>query len=91
MTTKASPRKERPRESAAPPPEQLMQTAYQAHTLAQMIYGQMTMARPWPAPTPSVVGYEPLHGFAYAPVVPPWAGMWGMHPTPWVTTGLWRP
>lgn len=34
------------RPSAAPPQEQ-MQKAYQVHTLAQMLYGQMAGAQPW--------------------------------------------
>jgi hypothetical protein len=51
--TKTTDRPQPPREETKPAQADL-QAAYEIHTLAQMLYGQMTMTRPWVAP--------PTHG-----------------------------
>lgn len=56
MTTKTN-RPQRPQAKPGPTPEDL-QHAYQTHTLAQVLYGQLTGAGPWmhPWPTPNYPG-----------------------------------
>ena len=83
------------RPSAIPPQEQ-MQTAYQVHTLAQMLYGQMAGSQPWVA-QPTVQAGFPSMQSAQPMEVPGWTTVWGASPwgisqtpvmTPFMTSGL---
>lgn len=67
------------RPSAGPSPEE-MQAAYQAHTLAQMLYGQLVTTHPWVATAPPVRGIDPMAGYQTAPWLQSYPGMWGIGP-----------
>lgn len=62
MTTKNATRKQRIDEPVTPPERDMMRRAYEAHTLAQMLYGQMVMAHGWPVPMYPGAGFHPAQG-----------------------------
>ena len=62
-------------------PTEELQLAYEIHTLAQMIYGEMAMANPWVHPAPPLAGFEPSTPWM-APEAPGSAMPWSA-PTPW--------
>ena len=59
---------------AKPPTAEEMQTAYRAHTLAQLLYGRVAATHPWIAPTVWVPELSAMHpgpaGFQGVPGVP---------------------
>lgn len=75
MTTKHTGKAHEQQQKAATPSARDMQMAHHAHTLAQMLYGQLATTQPWMAPmrTPS-------------PMTPE-SGMFGTHVTPWTAHG----
>ena len=84
MTNKATGKEQAPPLRAdAPGPEDL-RTAYQVHTLAQMLYGHLATSHPWVSATPSSWGYDPLRTpyVAPTPVTQAWPGAWG-YPYGW--------
>lgn len=76
MTTKTAGRKERAAPPVAPGQDTL-QAAYQAHTLAQMLYGHLAMIQPWTTANPPGAGFDPAQSFVAGPTVPGWHGTWG--------------
>ena len=59
------------------PSQQDLQTAYQVHTLAQMLYGQLVPAQPWVQPAPFAGTPGMVHP-GMAPIAGPWAQGWPM-------------
>ena len=59
-------------------PKGEIQTAYQIHTLAQILYGQIASAQPWAPPVAPLQGYGPAPYFEAA--APSWIGAGGMPP-----------
>ena len=55
-----------PKEASQPPDD--LQVAYQCHTLAQIIHGQLAAAYPWLVQPPLQVGRQPW------PQQPQWPG-----------------
>jgi len=55
MTTTKTEQKSQPKEASNAPTQEDLRVAYEIHTLAQMMYGEMTMANPWVTP-PSPLG-----------------------------------
>jgi hypothetical protein len=87
MSSKA-PGKEQPSSPArggAPAPEDI-RTAYEAHTLAQMVYGHLTTTHPWLNAQPGTYGY----GYGAASQAPHpaaaqgWIVPWGYSPYGWM-------
>jgi hypothetical protein len=66
------------RPSSAPPQEE-MEKAYQVHTLAQMLYGQMAGSQPW-VTQPTVQAGFPSMQSAQPMGVPGWTTVWGVSP-----------
>jgi hypothetical protein len=64
MATKTVEKNARPTQAT---PEE-MQAAYQAHTLAQMLYGQLASRTPWPGATSLHGGVDPRLGACYGTV-----------------------
>jgi hypothetical protein len=65
-------------------PEEL-QAAYQIHTLAQYLYGQMLPQQPWTAGAPPMGGFQTMAGFQPMPWQHGWpaagyAQSWTMQP-----------
>jgi hypothetical protein len=79
MTTK-SPDKQAAGPEKARPPQESMQAAYQVHTLAQMLYGQLPVANPWAAYTLGHYGADPMR---VAEGSPYWAGAHALPPWSW--------
>ena len=78
MTNKATGKEQAPpvRTDAVAPED--LRTAYQVHTLAQVLYGHLATSHPWFSTAPGSWGYDPL-GTPYAaptPVTPAWPGAW---------------
>ena len=63
------------------PTSQDFQAAYQVHTLAQMVYGQLYARQPWVAPSPLIGGFDPrLSGDSRMHGMPgPWNGPSGWY------------
>lgn len=58
------------------PTQQDLQTAYQVHTLAQMLYGRLATVHPWIAPTPPTGMVDPMMSPMMAPMMGPTAVPW---------------
>lgn len=82
MTTKTAGRKQ----GAAPTIPEDVQAAYQAHTLAQILYGQITAAYPFAMPTAPVTPFYPVVGMPRAT----WTEQspWTQQP-PWTPQSSW--
>ena len=66
------------------PTQQDLQTAYQIHTLAQMLYGRLATAQPWVGPTPPMGMIDPTMGPTMSPTMSPVMGpMMGPTGIPW--------
>ena len=78
MTTK-TPEKKEPAagQTHFRPPQEDMQTAYQIHTLAQMLYGQISTPHPWTGFAHPASGFDPRHVHGAVPGMANWSGMWG--------------
>jgi hypothetical protein len=84
MTTKTPGKTPHEQERAAMPSQQDMQMAYRAHTLAQMLYGQLAMTHPWIGPAYPPSPYDFLSGPQMSPWAAQWPPMWGAGPMdPW--------
>lgn len=64
MTTTKTPTggsmsKAKTRPEHEPTTQQDLQTAYEIHTLVQMVYGEMSMSSPWVAPVSPLATYQP--------------------------------
>jgi hypothetical protein len=79
MTTKTTGKPPQQPQRAAPS-QQVMQQAYQAHTLAQMLYGQLAMSQPWIGQVHTPPSYEPWTGPQFVPWAAPWPPVWGAGP-----------
>lgn len=73
MTTKTAekPKSERERPTVHSPEE--IHAAYECHTLAQMLYGQIAANRPWLLQTPETA-CGPMVGFGATPWTRAWPG-----------------
>lgn len=60
MPTKTTPKSRRQPQEAARPSRQDVQLAYQVHTLASMLYGQLAATHPWIVSQPAL-GQPTLH------------------------------
>lgn len=83
MTTKSTGKGPQQRQQPVGPTQEDVRTAYQVHTLAQVLYGHLATTHPWIHPTPIMPGYDPRMTMPTNP--PPirgWPGMWG-HPYGW--------
>jgi hypothetical protein len=86
MTTKSEKKTTQAEEGSIGQPQEQMQTAYQVHTLAQILYGQLTSAQSW-APPVAPMGYASINAMqptieyptttCYGASFSPWAGTWG--------------
>ena len=81
MTTKKTVASAEAPSRAAGPSQNELLAAYQAHTLAQMLYGQFLITHPWIGQA-----YGPPQGEPWGVGVTPWAGfpppLWGAGPVP---------
>lgn len=66
MTTKTAPKTQHDEPKSVDPSREEIQTAFQVHTLAQMLYGQLAAKHSWTAPT-MTAGFEPRMGYPTAP------------------------
>lgn len=78
MTKHTVEMKEKTAELGANPAHEALQLAYQAHTLAQVIYAHLA-AQAWAVPAVPVTGFEPVTGYRAAPVMPMWGAPWTHH------------
>jgi hypothetical protein len=80
MTTKAP---EKGARASQQPTAEELQAAYQAHTLAQMLYGQLMFQAQW---TPMQGGVDPRLAACYGagPGVPCTPGPWCVYRTGWL-------
>lgn len=78
MTTK-NPGKVQEPPPGVTPSHQDMQTAYQVHTLVQMLYGQLAM-NPWVGQAYSPNPYEPMMASPMSPQAASWPMTWGAGP-----------
>jgi hypothetical protein len=62
--------------SPATPPQEQMQAAYQVHTLAQMLYGQMAGSQPCMTHPAMQAGFRS----APSPGAPGWMTVWSVAP-----------
>jgi len=83
MTTKNEGRARPQTQGATEPSHDEIRAAYEIHTLAQMMYGQLAAPNPYMAAPPPMPtwGYE-----AYTPAPTPWVGSW---PAGWGYPGPW--
>lgn len=90
MTQKTTGKVQPDRPNVGPSPEEL-QTAYQIHTLAQYLYGQvgLPLQQPWYPAMPSMGTYQTLPGIQPVPWQPYWPTMGAMQP--WPTQGWTTP
>jgi hypothetical protein len=65
------------------PPQEQMQAAYQVHTLAQMLYGQMSTLQSWRPPMLPQAASDPTTVSGMSGGVPSWGGAWAA--SPWST------
>lgn len=82
MATKTTGKDPQERQRPVGPSPEEIQTAYQVHTLAQMLYGHLATTQPWAAPTSVHGGYEPMMTHPTPPIMHGWPGMWG-YPYGW--------
>jgi len=76
MTAKPDKRTVHPEAGQLGAPHGEIQTAYQIHTLAQILYGQIAAAQPWAPSFAPLQGYGPASYFETA--APSWIGAAGM-------------
>jgi len=79
MTTKHTGKIPEEQQRAAPSQSD-MQLAYQAHTLAQMLYGQLAMTHSWIGQAQPPLTYEPWTGPQFMPWAAQWPPVWGAVP-----------
>ena len=88
MTTKAPIKEQPPSPSrGGAPSADEVRTAYEAHTLAQMVYGHLTTSHPWITAAPSAYGYGYGYGAPHQaphPAAQGWIASWGYPPYGWV-------
>src|ERR1044072_7270437 len=58
-------------------PRDDLRTAYQIHTLSQILYGHLAARQPWPASPVMGQGFEHMPVHPFSSIAPYWAGMWG--------------
>jgi hypothetical protein len=58
-------------------PPDAVQAAYQVHTLAQMLYGQIAATQPWAPWTTPVSAFAVASPLGFHPGVPQWGSVWG--------------
>jgi len=59
-----------------------MRAAYEIHTLAQMMYGQIARTNPWMSPMSPMTGHDPYTSHSQAHWTPQWPVAWNAW-TPW--------
>ena len=67
-------------QSGAATSQDEMRNAYEIHTLAQMLYGQLAMTHPLIATMPPARGFDPLASFQPTPWMQGGPGMWNVGP-----------
>lgn len=86
MTTKTTGKEQpsSPPRGGAPLPDDV-RTAYEVHTLAQILYGHLTTTHPW------LTAQSGAYGYGYGPGNPVphpaaqgWIGSWGYPPYGWM-------
>jgi hypothetical protein len=65
---------------SAGPSQDEIRNAYEIHTLAQMLYGQLAMTHPWIATMPPARGFDPVASFQPTPWTQGGPGMWNVGP-----------
>ena len=65
---------------SAGPSQDEIRNAYEIHTLAQMLYGQLAMTHPWIATMPPARGFDSVASFQPMPWTQGGPGMWNVGP-----------
>ncbi|MDX1387645.1 MAG: hypothetical protein R3344_00535 [Acidobacteriota bacterium] len=73
---KTAAKKEEARRETVSPAREAMQTAYEIHTLAHMLYGEFAAAYPWVAPVQPMWTYDPAPRFGTPGEIPGLHAMW---------------
>lgn len=80
MTTKAAGKTAQPTHQAVEPSPEVLQAAYQIHTLTQLMYGELAATRPWLMPTMPTAQMAPpaVQANPWMPAMTtPWRTPWG--------------